>query len=492
MFHPSELHPGRDTWNSQPNGGPNRGQWGPVTDRTWSPSSRVQQSILLVHLYHVGFRSSEDSNVCGKRVLPLETRGNENPLTTPKTRFLRGDTDYRCTPGTTRTSPTMATPPPSAAPPTHSRTGLEPTAGTGLPQVLQGNPYAPWREDDNHPRYCGPPSSLPLHHQRGRAGEMGPSQTVTASTPGRIVNHRAGMWKRPDVPQHHRDQFPQHHRDQFPQHHRDQFPQHHRDQFPQHHAPPAPRDDCLPNGDAATALNRKPPSCDTADRASTTANHPVRPSGAPPSPPRHTHHRPASTAPSGTGGSGGGIGRTTHHGRRAKGDHSKPLSSSPAEHTRVPYGHHHHHPPHHHLHPRHTSQLRTPPHSPPPRTYWADPRGHDYKQSTEDDIHTPVRCKSRNPGSTESSAADLSTPPSLHCTSREGRPPAALTPSGSPTPSPRPRGEWEKRRSRSCHHTPMQKTTYDHPEKSRIRHLRPWFFVRSLSDGLHREVRGHV
>ncbi|KAK0132707.1 Lysine-specific demethylase 6B [Merluccius polli] len=57
----------------------------------------------------------------------------------------------------------------------------------------------------------------------------------------------------------------------------------------------------------------------------------------------------------------------------------------------------------------------------------------------EDDIHTPVRCKSRNPGSTESSAADLSTPPSLHCTSREGRPPAALTPSGSPTPSPRPR-----------------------------------------------------
>ena len=90
----------------------------------------------------------------------------------------------------------------------------------------------------------------------------------------------------------------------------------------------------------------------------------------PPPAPRHAHHRPS--APPG----GGGVARATHHGGREKGDHHKPWSSSPAEHTRVPYGHHQHAPP-----PRH-SQPRTPPPRPPPRGCWPEPRGHSHRPST--------------------------------------------------------------------------------------------------------------
>ncbi|KAK0132706.1 hypothetical protein N1851_032412 [Merluccius polli] len=209
MFHPSELHPGRDTWNSQPNGGPNRGQWGPVTDRTWSPSSRGER------------KSSHHSQ---DKVPP---RGHRLPL---------HSWDHKNQPYDGHASSQRSS--------SHTFQNWTRThGGNGPPSGPPGEPYAPWREDDNHPRYCGPP---PPYHSTTREAvlERWAQPDGYRSTPGRIVNHRAGMWKRPDVPQHHRDQFPQHHRDQFPQHHRDQFPQHHRDQFPQHHAPPAPRDDC--------------------------------------------------------------------------------------------------------------------------------------------------------------------------------------------------------------------------------------------------------
>ncbi|CAL8362860.1 unnamed protein product [Lota lota] len=401
MHHPAELYPGRDSWYSQPNGGPHRGQWGPMSDRTWSPSNRsvttaTTQTRLPIH--------SQDK---------VPPRGHRLPL---------HSWDHKNQPYEGRASSQRSS--------SHAfQNWTRAHGGTGPPSGPPGDLYAPWREDDSHPRY-GPP---PPHPDPTREAllERWAQEDCYRNAAGRAVNHRAGVWKRPDVYQQHRDQLP---------------------------APPAPRDDPAKrrrsDGPEQTSfsgskhLSLPPHALSPPTRYHDKWYGPRhRPDARTPSPtlqqntsqlqyggpsphdskpsgqthrssspaPRHAHHRPATTP--GGGGSGGSVARATHHGGRAKGDHHKPWSSPPAEHTRVPYGGHHHHHHLHHLHPRHTGQLRTPPHSPPPRTSWVDPRGHNYRPST-------------------SSAADLSAPPSLHCTSREGRPPS---PSGSPAHSPRPR-----------------------------------------------------
>ncbi|XP_061558734.1 lysine-specific demethylase 6B-like isoform X5 [Phycodurus eques] len=40
MYHPAELYSGRKTWHTYPDGGPNRGQWAPLNTRPWSPTQR--------------------------------------------------------------------------------------------------------------------------------------------------------------------------------------------------------------------------------------------------------------------------------------------------------------------------------------------------------------------------------------------------------------------------------------------------------------------
>lgn len=46
MYHPAELYSGRNTWDSYPAGGPNRGSWAPVNNRPWS---HTQRSAVLSH-----------------------------------------------------------------------------------------------------------------------------------------------------------------------------------------------------------------------------------------------------------------------------------------------------------------------------------------------------------------------------------------------------------------------------------------------------------
>lgn len=40
MYHPADLSSGRNTWDSYPAGGPNRGQWAPANTRPWSHTQR--------------------------------------------------------------------------------------------------------------------------------------------------------------------------------------------------------------------------------------------------------------------------------------------------------------------------------------------------------------------------------------------------------------------------------------------------------------------
>lgn len=70
-------------------------------------------------------------------------------------------------------------------------------------------------------------------------------------------------------------------------------------------------------------------------------------------------------------------GRPPHHGSRGKVE--RKISSSPADHTRVPYSHQNHH----YNHQRHTGQPRAPQHNAPLHSLEEkDLRNHHHKQST--------------------------------------------------------------------------------------------------------------
>ncbi|CAL8402032.1 unnamed protein product [Boreogadus saida] len=508
MYHPAEPYPGRASWYPQPNGGPDRGQWGPMSDRTWSPSNRFHgghgqpQRPHTNHLYTRGERKSSQHSQ--DKVPP---RGHRLPLHS----WEHKNQPYEGHASSQRSS--------SHAFQNWTRTH----GGNGPPSGPPGELYAPWREDDSHPRrqyntiqqtcylnllkrqyntiqqtcylnllkrqyntiqqtcylnllkrqyntiqqtcylnllkrqyntiqqtllpqplketYGLPPPHLdPGRDALLQRWAQGDGYRDAA---GRAVSQRAaGVWRRPEVYQQHRDQLhatpaP---RDACPAKRRrsdspDQTPfsgSKHSSLPPQALSPPTryhdkwygPRHRPEPRS-PSPALQQ-----DTSQpRHGAPSVHDGKPSGhthrtSPPAAPRHGHghHRPAAAAAA-PGGSGA-VARATHHHKPWS---SSSSSSSPAEHARLtPHGHHQHAPP-----PRH-SQPRTPPrHSPPPRGCWPETRGgggHSHRPSTEDDIQSPGRGKSRNPGPVQGSAADPPTPPS---------------PSGSPPHRPRASGRRE-------------------------------------------------
>ncbi|KAK1882396.1 hypothetical protein KUDE01_023179, partial [Dissostichus eleginoides] len=90
MYHPAELYSGRNTWDSYPAGGPNRGQWAPVNSRPWSHTERSQEGRNQSHyspisrLYSRGERTVnnfQDKGISkGHRQPPHPWDGKEQPF----------------------------------------------------------------------------------------------------------------------------------------------------------------------------------------------------------------------------------------------------------------------------------------------------------------------------------------------------------------------------------------------------------------------------
>lgn len=53
MYHPAELYSGRNTWDSYPAGGPNRGQWAPVNSRPYGHAQRSAAPSYTLPLHTV-------------------------------------------------------------------------------------------------------------------------------------------------------------------------------------------------------------------------------------------------------------------------------------------------------------------------------------------------------------------------------------------------------------------------------------------------------
>ncbi|KAK7915835.1 hypothetical protein WMY93_011596 [Mugilogobius chulae] len=151
MYHPAELYSGRNTWDSYPAGGPNRGQWPSVNSRPWSHAQRCQEGRNQPHhLPSYRLYNREDrpgGHVHGKNLSKGHPRGSS---------YIPGP----------------------------------------------GEHYANWNNNGN---------SVPPHRSRdlpSLTDRFAPSD-CRRSFPGRLVNNRPGPWKRPALHQR-REQFHQH------------------------------------------------------------------------------------------------------------------------------------------------------------------------------------------------------------------------------------------------------------------------------------------
>ncbi|CAB1442187.1 unnamed protein product [Pleuronectes platessa] len=90
MYHQAELYSGRNTWDSYPAGGPNRGQWAPVNTHLWSHTNRCQEGRNQSHhppssrLYNRGERTvnhGQDKGISkGHRQHPRVWEGKDPPF----------------------------------------------------------------------------------------------------------------------------------------------------------------------------------------------------------------------------------------------------------------------------------------------------------------------------------------------------------------------------------------------------------------------------
>ncbi|KAK5888091.1 hypothetical protein CesoFtcFv8_016625 [Champsocephalus esox] len=413
MYHPAELYSGRNTWDSYPAGGPNRGQWAPVNSRPWSHTERSQEGRNQSHyspisrLYSRGERTVnnvQDKGISkGHRQPPHPWDGKEQPF---EAQTWHHNSTHSF----------------------HSRAGNTTGYLTG-----PGERYPNWDNNASNTMYGG--SRL---HRNNRELQSPPERWAPSdcrrSFPDRMMNNKPEPWKRPVLHQR-RDQLHQH------------------SPPPQH--PLSPREECP----AKRRRDSGP------DQSSHPASRHVPLTGHAPSPPRHhrcnqddwkplndrtghchhSDHRTSTqqqeTSKARVGGHGfssshqvaltqscGGS-RTPHHGSRGKVD--RKMSPSPADHPCVPYSHQNHH---YHYQQRHTSHPRALQHNPqlyPPED--KDSQRHHHKQSTEPQrFHQ--RGNSWDPAQFKGSGADSPSYLSLICSPGDGGS-TASSPRAPPSPS---------------------------------------------------------
>ncbi|KAK2879719.1 hypothetical protein Q8A73_023531 [Channa argus] len=294
----------------------------------------------------------------------------------------------------------------------HNRAGTNSSYPTGL-----GERYTNWDNNVSNSVRGGL-----RQHRNNREFQSAPERWAPSdcrrSFKGRLLNNSPGPWKRPVLHQR-RDQLHQH--SPPPQHpltpREDCPPKRRRDSGPEQsyhpgsrhlpllaHASSPPRHHRC-NQDDWKPLNNTAGPCYYSDQRTST-----------------THQQETSKLR--TGGHGfsnsnlaalnQSCGSRPPYGNRGKVD--RKISSSPADHTRVPYSHQNRH---YHCQ-RHTGHVKAPQHKPPPHLIEEkDSRNHHHKQSTE--FQRPhLRSSSRDPGLSKLSGADAPPYSSILCSPKDG------------------------------------------------------------------------
>ncbi|XP_029303922.1 LOW QUALITY PROTEIN: uncharacterized protein LOC115018839 [Cottoperca gobio] len=410
MYHPAELYSGRNTWDSYPAGGPNRGQWAPINSRPWSHTERCQGGRNQSdhppsnRLYNRGERTLnhvQDKVISKGHRQPLRLwDGKEQPFEAQNWHH-----------NSTRSF--------------HNRAGINNYYLTG-----PGERYATWDNNASNSVHGGP-----RLHRNNRELQSPPERWAPSDCrrgfPGRMINNKPGPWKRPAVHQR-RDQLHQH--SPPPQHllsPREECPaKRRRDSGPDQssypgsrHLPllaPSPPRHHRCNQDNWKPINERVGHCHHSDHRTSTQQQEtskLRDGG-------HGFSNSHLVALNQSCGS-----RPPHHGSRGKFD--RKMSLSPADPTCVPYSHQNHH---YHYQQRHTSHPRTLQHNPPlhpPEE--KDSRSHHHKQSTEPQRFIQ-RGNSRDPALFKSSGADSPPFSTLLCSPKDGGS-TASSPYGPPSPS---------------------------------------------------------
>ncbi|XP_028278039.1 uncharacterized protein LOC114446584 [Parambassis ranga] len=393
MYHPAELYSGRNTWDSYPAGGPNRGQWAPANNRPWSHTQRCQggrnqsHNPLTSRLYNRGERTVshvQDKNIAmGHRQLLRIWDGKEQPFESQNWHH-----------NSTRSF--------------HNRAGTNSGYPTG-----PGERYTDWDNSVSNSLH-----GVPRLHRNNRELQSPPERWAPSdcrrSFPGRMINNRPGPWKRPAIHQR-REQLHQHSPPpQHPLSSRDECPiKRRRDSGPDQsshpgsrhlqlvaHAPSPPRHHRC-NQEDWKHLNDRAGPCHHSDHRTSTPQQQetskLRAGG------HGFSHLPSPNQSCGN--------RLPHHGSRGKVD--RKISSSPADHTRVPYSHQNHH----YHHQRHTGHPRAPQHNVQLRALEEkDSRSHHHKPSTE----THHRGTSRDPVLSKTPAVESPSYPSVLCSPKDG------------------------------------------------------------------------
>ncbi|XP_040007225.1 lysine (K)-specific demethylase 6B, b isoform X2 [Xiphias gladius] len=398
MYHPAELYSGRNTWDSYPAGGPNRGQWAPVNSRLWSHTNRCQGGRNQSHhplssrLYNRGERPVnhvQDKGISKGHRQHLRLWDGKEPLFEAQNWHHNSTRSF------------------------HNR------AATSNGYLTRpGEHYATWNNNVSNSVHGGP-----RLHRNNRELQSPPERWAPSdcrrSFPGRMINNRPGPWKRPALHQR-RDQLHQH------------------SPPPQH--PLSPREECPAKRRRASGP----------DQSSHPGSRHLPLLAHAPSPPRHhrcnqddwkplhdrvgpcyhSDHRTSTIQQQETSKlRAGGYGfsnsnlavlnqscgsRLPHHGSRGKVE--RKISSSPADHTRVPYSHQNHH----YHYQRHTGHPRALQHNPLLHPLEdKDSRSHHHKQSTEPQ-RSHKKGSSRDPALSNSSGADSPPYSSLLCSPKDG------------------------------------------------------------------------
>ncbi|XP_018546855.1 lysine-specific demethylase 6B [Lates calcarifer] len=397
MYHPAELYSGRNTWDSYPAGGPNRGQWAPVNSRLWSHTNRCQEGRNQSHhplsnrLYNRGERTV--NHVQDKGI----SKGHRQHvrLWDGKEQLFEAQNWHQ---NSTRSF--------------HTRTATN----NGYP-AGPADRYATWDNSVSNSVHGGPRLRRNNRELQSPPERWAPSD-CRRSFPGRMINNRPGPWKRPALHQR-RDQLHQHSppplhplspREECPaKRRRDSGPDQSSHPGSRHlpllaHAPSPPRHHRF-NQDDWKPLNDRAGPCHLSDhRTSTTQQQETSKLRA-----GHGFNNSNLAALNQSCGS-----RPPHHGSRGKVE--RKISSSPADHTRVPYSHQNHH----YHYQRHTGHPRDQQHNPPLHSLEEkDSRSHHHKQSTEPQ-RTHQKGNSRDPALSKSSAADSPPYSSLLCSTKDG------------------------------------------------------------------------
>ncbi|KAG7223351.1 hypothetical protein INR49_015707 [Caranx melampygus] len=278
-----------------------------------------------------------------------------------------------------------------------------------------GDRYTSWDNNINNSVHGGPRLYRNNRELQSPPERWAP-EDCHRSFPGRMINNRPGPWKRPALHQR-RDQLHQH--SPPPQHpltlredcpakrRRDSGPDQPSHPGSRHlplltHAPSPPRHHRC-NQDDWKPLNDRAGPCHHSDHRTSTTQQ----------------QETSKLRAGGHGFSNSSLAalnqsRPPHHGSRGKVE--RKISSSPADHTRVPYSHQNHH----YHYQRHTGHPRVLQHNPPLHPVEEkESRSHHHKQSTEPQ-RTHLRGNSRDPALSKSSGADSPPYSSLLCSPKDG------------------------------------------------------------------------